>query len=101
LHKTDRYLNRILVSGLVVGCAAAFRTTNVLMEMKSYLAWSAILALLLGVLVHFALRLWQGPQKLDNDPEMEVRLRDKSCEQKGGQGDVNLKVSNIDETRGN
>lgn len=70
LHKADIYLNRILVSGLVIGCAAAFQTTNILMVLKSYLAWSAILALFLSVIVHWAMRLWQGPQSLNDELEI-------------------------------
>ncbi|KAH8749311.1 hypothetical protein F5882DRAFT_525210 [Hyaloscypha sp. PMI_1271] len=70
LHKADIYLNRILVSGSVIGCAAAFQTTNVLMVLKSYLAWSAILALFLSVIVHWAMRLWQGPQSLNDELEI-------------------------------
>ena len=101
LHKKDEYLNRILVGGLVVGCAAAFRSTQPLMAMKGYLAWFTIVALLLSVLVHAAIRLWQGPRKLDDDAVMEVRLCDICCGQKGGGGDVVWKASDIDEMRSN
>lgn len=85
----------------MVGGAAAFETTNAWMEMKSYLAWSAILALLLSVIVHFAIRLWKGPPELDDAPKMEVRVCDKGCEQQGRQGDVFRDVSEIDEIGAN
>jgi hypothetical protein len=87
-HKADVYLNRILVSGLIVGSAAAFQTTNVRMELKSYLAWSAILALLLSVFVHWALRLWRASHTLDNGSEITAQLHDKSCDKKNGLGDI-------------
>jgi hypothetical protein len=105
LHKKDIYLNRILVSGLIVGCAAAFQSTNALMELKSYLAWSAILALLLNGLVHLALRLWQRPQTANNSLEGEVQLHGKSSERKEGQDyeciSQGLRHPDIHEMRGN
>lgn len=105
LHKKDLYMNRILVSGLILGCAAAYQSTNSVMELKSYLAWSAIIALLLNVLVHLALRLWQGPQRNNNGLETEVQLHDKSCERKEGQDDrfysQGLRHPDIHEVRGN
>jgi hypothetical protein len=105
LHKKDLYLNRILVSGLIAGCAAAFQSTNALMELKSYLAWSAILALMLNDLVHLALRLWQGPTITNNGLETRVQLHDKSCERKEGQDDQfysqGLRHPDILEVRGN
>jgi hypothetical protein len=94
-HKADIYLNRILVSGSMIGCAAAFQTTNVLMVLKSYLAWSAILALFLSVIVHWAMRLWQGPQSLNDELEIGCISTDLvgSCYQRESQGDVGLKAS--------
>src|SRR5258707_448398 len=63
-------LNRILVSGSMTGCTAAFQTTNVLMELNSYVPWSAILALLLSVIVHWPMRLWQDAQSLNEELEI-------------------------------
>jgi hypothetical protein len=98
-HKADTYFNRILILGLITGCAAAFQTTNVLMGLKSYLAWSAILALLLSALVHLAITLWQGPQRLDNAPECELRLHERNCDRKDTQEDASKATSEIDKTR--
>lgn len=83
-RKADIYLNRILASGLILGSAAAFQTTNFLMELKSYLALSAILALLLSLLVHWAMRIWRGPHTLDNGTELEVQVHDESCDRWDG-----------------
>jgi hypothetical protein len=93
LHKADRYLNRILVSGIAVGTAAAFQTTNVPMEWKSYLAWSALFALLLSVFVHWATRLWQGRRTLDDGSEMIVQLHDEYCDRRNSPVDVVQKGS--------
>jgi len=93
LHKADRYLNRILVSGMAVGTAAAFQTTNVPMELKSYLAWSALFALLLSVFVHWATRLWQGRRTLDDGSEMIVQLHDEYCDRRNSPVDVVQKGS--------
>lgn len=92
-HKADRYLNKIIVSGLAVGTAAAFQTTNVLMALKSYSAWSTILALLLSVFIHWAMRLWEGRQTLDDGSEMIIHLHDKSCHRKDSPVDVVQKGS--------
>ncbi|KAE9370442.1 hypothetical protein N431DRAFT_34460 [Stipitochalara longipes BDJ] len=93
LYKADIYLSRILVLGLMVGCALAFQTTSPLMELKSYLAWSVILAVLLSVVVHWAMRLWQDLRGLDARHEMEVWPLDKSGDHRCSKSDHILKAS--------
>lgn len=84
-HKADKYLNRILVLGMMIGCAAAFQTTNALMALKSYLAWSALLALLLSDLAHWAIGLGQDHQQLDDAPEMGLQLPKTKYDQRNGE----------------
>jgi hypothetical protein len=87
-HKEDIYLNKILLSGLMIGFAAAFQRTDFSMGLKSYLAWSAILALLLSVFVHWVMRFWQDSQASDDAPELGYQVLDKGCDRGICQGDV-------------
>jgi hypothetical protein len=92
-HKADIYFNRILTMGMAVACLLAFQTSNVVMGLKRYLAWSIIFALLFSALFHWAVRTWKGPQTLENGPEMGIQLHDKSCDRKHGQEVVFQKSS--------
>jgi len=72
LYKADIYLSRILGMGLIVGCALAFQTKSVMMGLKTYLVWSIILALLLSVVVHWAMKFWQEFPELDDGVEEDA-----------------------------
>jgi hypothetical protein len=79
--------------GLAAGCLIAFQTSNVVMGLKRYLAWSTIFALLFSAVFHWAVRAWKDPQTLDNESQMGIQLHDKSCDRKNGQEGVFQKSS--------
>ncbi|KAN0106419.1 hypothetical protein V8E51_009295 [Hyaloscypha variabilis] len=93
LYKADIYLSRILVMGLIVGCALAFQTKSLMMGLKTYLVWSIILALLLSVVVHWAMKFWQEFPELDDGVEEDANCHDKSCDGMRSRKDDVLKAS--------
>jgi hypothetical protein len=66
-HRADRYQDRIISAGIVLGLAAALQADDFLMESKSYMAWSTILALLFSALIHRVLSLCSDSNTHENE----------------------------------
>ena len=68
-HATDQYRHRIMGIGVVIGIAAASQSGDPFMSLKSYLAWSAIIASVMSILFHRIRNLWADPDARKSERE--------------------------------